>query len=136
MFFLNEDVGIQNVAFTLDADTQTVVSKEEAFVQATVTTAEASTEISKNIGGIGTMTDDLEKKISAFCIKAIKDNEKAITYYKGFPSYLHLMICWNFLGAAVNALHYNVKENEKEATFMGRSHSLTPLNKYFLLCVG
>ena len=48
-FFLNEDVGIQNVAFTLDADTQTVVSKEEAFVQATVTTEEASTEISENI---------------------------------------------------------------------------------------
>ena len=105
MFFLNEDVGIQNVAFTLDADTQTVVSKEEVFVQATVTTEEASTEISKNIGGIGTMTDDLEKEISVFCIEAIKDNKKAITYYTGFLSYLHLMICWNFLGAAVNALH-------------------------------
>jgi len=30
------------------------------------------------------MIDDLEKEIPAFCIEAIKDNKKAITYYTEF----------------------------------------------------
>ena len=44
---------------------------------------------------------------------------------------MHLMICFNFLGPAVATLCYNAKESGKEATFKGRSRSLTPLNEFF-----
>ena len=40
-----EDVGIHNVALILDSGIQAVVNKEDAEIQATVTTAEASTDI-------------------------------------------------------------------------------------------
>ena len=33
------------------------------------------------------MTDDLEVDTTPFCLEAIKEDEKAITFYTGFTSY-------------------------------------------------
>ena len=130
-----KDIGIQNATFMLHTGIQTVVDTDNASVQATVTTQDASTEMPKVVEGIGTMTDDLDMERPPFCIEAIKGDEKAVTFYTGFVSYLHLMVCFNFLGPAATTLHYNVQDSEKEATFMGRFHKLTPVNEFFLtLC--
>ena len=59
-------------------------------------------------------------------IEAIKEDDKAITFYTGFTSYMLLMVCFDFLGPAVATLCHNAKESGKEATFKGRSRSLTP----------
>ena len=53
------------------------------------------------------MTDDLEVDTTPFCLEAIKEDDKAITFYTGFTSYIHLMICFNFLEPAVATLCYN-----------------------------
>ena len=133
--YLDEDVGIQNVPFTLETDVQATVIMDDASVQAVVATEDVGTETSKLVAGVGVMTDDLEVDTTPFCLEAIKEDEKAITFYTGFTSYMHLMICFNFLGPAVATLCYNPKESGKEATFKGRSRSLTPLNEFFLtLC--
>ena len=129
--YLDEDVGIQNVPFTLETDVQATVIMDDASVQAVVATEDVSTETSKLVAGVGVMTDDLEVDTTPFCLEAIKEDEKAITFYTGFTSYMHLMICFNFLGPAVATLCYNAKEGGKEATFKGRSRSLTPLNEFF-----
>ena len=130
--YLDEDVGIQNVPFTLETDVQATVVMDDASVQAVVATEDVSTETSKLVAGVGVKTDDLEMDTTPFCLEAIKEDEKAITFYTGFTSYMHLMICFNFLGPAVATLCYNAKEGGKEATFKGRSRSLTPLNEFFL----
>ena len=129
--YLDEDVGIQNVPFTLETDVQATVIMDDASVQAVVATEDVSTETSKLVAGAGVMTDDLEVDTTPFCLEAIKEDEKAITFYTGFTSYMHLMICFNFLGPAVATLCYNAKEGGKEATFKGRSQSLTPVNEFF-----
>ena len=129
--YLDEDVAIQNVPFTLETDVQATVILDDASVQAVVATEDVSTETSKLVAGVGVMTDDLEVDTTPFCLEAIKEDDKAITFYTGFTSYMHLMVCFNFLGPAVATLCYNAKESGKEATFKGRSRSLTPLNEFF-----
>ena len=129
--YLDEDVGIQNVPFTLETDVQATVIMDDASVQAVVATEDVSTETSKLVVGVGVMTDDLEVDTTPFCLEAIKEDEKAITFYTGFTSYMHLMICFNFLEPAVATLCYNAKEGGKEATFKGRSRSLTPIKEFF-----
>lgn len=52
-YFLNKDVAIHNVAFTLEADIQTIGGKEEASVQTIVKIENANTEMSKIVRGIG-----------------------------------------------------------------------------------
>ena len=131
--YLDEDVGIQNAPFTLETDVQATVVMENASVQAVVATEDVGTETSKLVVGVGVITDDLKVDTTPFCLEAIKENEKAITFYTGFTSYLHLMICFNFLGQTVATLCYNAKKAGKEATFRGRSRSLTPLNEFFLI---
>ena len=43
-----------------------------------------------------------------FCIELFADNDEAITFYTSFPTYSHLMICYEFLGNAVNHLNYHL----------------------------
>ena len=95
--YLDEDVGIQNVPFTLETDVQATVIMDDASVQAVVATEDVSTETSKLVAGVGVMTDDLEVDTTPFYLEAMKEDEKAITFYTGFTSYMYLMICFNFL---------------------------------------
>ena len=111
---------------------------KDAEIQATVITEEASTDINTKLLGdkdVSTSTDDLDVPSHRFSIEAFKDDDKAIWFYTGFPSYMCLMICYNFLGPAVAALFNYKKSCGKEASFMGHHRSLTPFNEFFLtLC--
>ena len=72
--YLDEDVGIQNVPFTLETDVQATVIMDDASVQAVVATEDVSTETSKLVAGVGVMTDDLEVDTTPFCLEAIKED--------------------------------------------------------------
>ena len=68
------------------------------------------------------------------CIKQIKDNDKLVNFYTGFPSFLHLLACFEFLGPAVAILPYDPTrciENPTKACNSGQHHILTPLNEFF-----
>jgi len=129
----------QNVAVMVHADVQTTeIDTKDAEIQATVINKEASTEINTkllNDKNASTSTDDLETPLTQFCVETFKDDDKAIRFYTGFPSYMLLIVCYNFLDPAVAHLCYHEKRSGKEASFMGRQRSLTPLNEFFLtLC--
>jgi len=47
--YLNEDVGIQDVPFTLETDVQAVVIMDDASVQGVVATEDVGTETSKEL---------------------------------------------------------------------------------------
>ena len=94
-----KDVGIQNVAVMLDSVAQTcTLLKEDAEVQAVVTTEEASTEINPELLNIArhvatTTTEDLNAPATQFSIESIQHDDKAILFYTGFPSYILLLTC-------------------------------------------
>ena len=134
---MQEDVGIQNAAVMLDSDVQTcAVVREDAEIQATVTTAEASTDINPGllnvVKHVSTSTDDLNAPQAPFNIESIKHDDKAILFYTGFPSYILLLTCFNFLDPAAAVLCYNKQGSDSEASFMGRQRLLTPINEFFL----
>ena len=88
-----EDVVIQNVALTLDSGIQAVINKEEAEIQAIITTAEASTEINTRLlrdKDVSTSTDDLKVSLPLFSIECNEDNDKAILFTQGS---LHTLCC-------------------------------------------
>ena len=74
------------------------------------------------------MTDEIDDDDS-FRIEKIKDDQKAVHFYTGFPSMELLMVCFTFLGNAVSKLscrdHYKL--------IKGRPHKLSPLNEFFLM---
>ena len=51
---------------------------------------------------------DLKKKLEAskFWLRNIKDDNKKIQFYTGFPTYTSLFACYNYLGPAFNCLRY------------------------------
>ncbi len=69
----------------------------------------------------------------------MKDDNKKVLFYTGFPTYTHLLACYNFLGPAANCLCYwgstkavsiqNEVQEKKHAG--GRSRSLPPLEEFF-----
>ena len=79
-----------------------------------------------------------EVGVPPFRLEQIQDDDKFISFYSGFPSFLHLLACYQFLGAAVATLSYDPsKTNQDAATAcgMGRHHILSPINEFFLtLC--
>ena len=75
-----------------------------------------------------TMTDEDDEHIVApFSIEQIKDDNKMIRFYTGFPSFQLLMVCFQFLGSAVSNLSYG--DHAKLAK--GKSHKLSALNEFF-----
>ena len=135
-----KDVGIQNAVVMLDSAVQTCTKvKEDAEVQAVVTTEEASTDINPGLLNIArhvsTTTDDLNVPATQFSVESVKHDDKAILFYTGFPSYILLLTCFNFLGPAAMVLCYDKKSIDPEASFVGRHRALTPINEFFLtLC--
>ena len=71
-------------------------------------------------------------------LNRLKDNDKLVNFYTGFPSFLHLLTCFHFLGSAVAVLCYDPDksvEDPSKVSRIGRPHILTPLNEFFLtLC--
>ena len=135
-----KDLGIQNAAVMLDSVAQTcTLLKEDAEVQAVVTTEEASTDINPGLLNIArhvaTTTEDLNAPATRFSIESIQHDDKAILFYTGFPSYILLLTCFNFLGPAAMVLCYDKKSVDPEASFVGRHRALTTMNEFFLtLC--
>ena len=84
-----KDVGIQNAVVMFDSAVQTyTMVKEDAEVQAIVSTEEASTDINTGLLNIarhvGTTTDDLNVPATQFSIESVKHYDKTILYYTGF----------------------------------------------------
>ena len=134
-----KDVGIQDAVVMLDSTVQTCTMVKDAEVQAVVTTEEASTDINPGLLNIArhvsTTTDDLNVPATQFSIESVKHDDKAILFYTGFPSYILLLTCFNFLGPAAMVLCYDKKSIDPEASFVGRHRALTPINEFFLtLC--
>ena len=79
--YLDEDVGIQNVPFTLETDVQATIIMDDASVQAVVATEDVGTETSKLVAGVGIMTDDMEVDTTPFCVEAIKEDDFLHWFY-------------------------------------------------------
>ena len=82
--------------------------------------------------------DEIVEETTPFRIEQIQDDDKLVNFYTGFPSFLHLLACFQFLGPAVAVLSYDsskVIQHAAKACALGRPHILTPLNEFFLtLC--
>ena len=70
-----------------------------------------------------TMTDGED----GFRIEKIKDDQKAVQFYTGFPSLELLMVCFTFLGKAVSELSYR----DYYKLSKGKPHKFSPLNEFF-----
>ena len=68
-----------------------------------------------------------------FCMEGFIENNDAINFYTSFQTYSHL-ICFNYLGNAVN--HLNYRGSETSTSHRTKSQrALSPLNEFFLtLC--
>ena len=74
------------------------------------------------------------KKPVYFCIEMFENDKEAINCYTSFPSYAHLLVCYNFLGDSVNHLMYP-GSSDNSMTRLVKHRSLPPLNEFFLtLC--
>ena len=77
------------------------------------------------------------KLAERFCIETFVDDDHAITFYTSFPSYAHFMIlCYNYLGNAVNHLAYPGSSADVAGISRVKSQRiLSPKNEFFLtLC--
>ena len=85
-----------------------------------------------------TTTDPLIQSQTPFSVELFINNDDAINFYTGFESYDVLMICFRFLGDAVNNLQYSRTCIKKSAEHQaietrGAPRALTPLNEFFLV---
>ena len=71
-----------------------------------------------------------------FRISLIVDDNKKVQFYTGFTSYNTLLVCYNFLGPAVNSLNYWGSGNKSSKKSPGgKSRCLPPLEEFFLVLV-
>ena len=59
-------------------------------------------------------------------------DDKVILFYTGFPSYLLLLTCFNFLSLEAAVLCHDKIGIDSEASFMGCQRWLIPINEFFL----
>ena len=69
-----------------------------------------------------TMTDGGNDD-DGFWIEKIKDDQKAVYFYTGFPSMELLMVCFTFLSKAVSELSYR----DHYKLTKGKPHKLSPI---------
>lgn len=76
--------------------------------------------------------------MESFCVEMFIDNDDVISFYTSFPTYSHMMICFEFLGDAVNHLIYPGSSNINGPSTIARAktqRTLSPKNEFFLtLC--
>ena len=84
--------------------------------------------------------DEVEKQ--KFGLKSIGEDDANVRFYTGFTSLSVLMVCYNFLGPAVDNLSYWCSSSSKSAgkegeskTKKGRKRLLAPLDEFFLLLI-
>ena len=107
------------------------VDKEVSVKPDPISTKEVATQTeSPNVtfSEASTMTDEINDDDS-FRIEKIKDDQKAVHFYTGFPSMELLMVCFTFLGNAASKLSYR----DHYKLIKGRPHKLCPLNEFFLM---
>lgn len=70
-----------------------------------------------------------------FRIELFVDNDEAIKFYTGFENYQLLIICFNFLGEAVDHLQYRGSSinTSEHLDKRGAPRILSPLNEFFLV---
>ena len=69
--------------------------------------------------------------LEVFSVEIYANNNDAMHFYASFPSYKHFMICFSFLGDAVNHLIYYPSRVAR----CKPQRSITPINEFFMtLC--
>ena len=63
-------------------------------------------------------------------IEQIQDNNDAVRFHTGFPTFKILMACFLFLGESASKLSYGAYEGTGKTR---RSHILSPINEFFLM---
>ena len=116
-----------------DGTTQTVTyTTSDVSIQHSPDLEDHFTQTYVSVNHTGTMTEIDVMDSSPFRIQQIKDDNEAIKFYTGFISFSYFMACFNFLGSAVTTLCYNNSKNGNTQAAVGRPHSLSPLNEFFL----
>lgn len=82
-------------------------------------------------------TVNINNGLQWFGIEHVTNDEQAVQFYTSFPSYSHFIVCFYFLGEAVNHLTYS-RTAESKTTSCNRGTTqriLSPKNEFFLtLC--
>ena len=126
-------------SFKADASTQYVDSfKADTSTQCSVEFVSKPTQTDTAAVYQIIQTDKLDEdsEVPPFRLEQIKDSDKEVNFYTGFPSFSHLLTCYHFLGPAVTALSYDPDksvEDPSKVCGMGRHRILTPLNEFFLM---
>ena len=130
---LGEDIGTQMTCTVDDAQTQTVRQVCDEGIQLSLHFDHKETQTTCYVQHRETITDDSEADARPFRLEQIKDDDQAVKFYTGFPTFLHLMTCFNFLGPAAFNLCYSATKKDIPSTG-GRNHclsSLSSLNEFF-----
>lgn len=128
---LGEDVGTQTTRTVADdVQTQTVRQMCHVGTQQSLHSDHKDTQTECYVQHCGTITEICETEVTPFRLEQIKDDDQAIKFFTGFPTFLHLMTCFNFLGPAAFNLCYGAMKNDMPSAG-GRNHCLSPLNEFF-----
>ena len=83
---------------------------------------------------------EVEIENQRFQTSHISGNDAKVRFYTGFSTFSALLVCFNFLGPAINRLKYwsNTSSSDEETrpkSGKGRKRILPPLEEFFLLLV-
>ena len=71
---------------------------------------------------------------AAFSLSSIHYDDKIVTFYTGFGTFSALMVCFNFLGPAVDKLNYWLSKSiEENKSNKGMKMTLYSLQEFFVL---
>jgi len=87
----------------------------------------------QKITGLERESDSLK-----FTLHNIAHTDKKVAFYTGFPSHAVLMVCFKFLGPAVNELIYwnsKIDGAPCEVKRKGRPQKLAPIDEFFIVLV-
>ena len=85
---------------------------------------------------IGPLVSPEAPLLDVFCVEMYANNNDEIHFYTSFPSYEHFMICFSFLGDAVNHLIYSGSKTDPSRVARSKpQRAITPINEFFMtLC--
>ena len=107
---------------------------------ACVQTEESMQQVKKEPAELNLKFDEQSKELEKKEVKIrneilrlshIKENDKKVCFYTGFPSYKALEACFLFLGSSVNRLCYSGQQQDKITSKRCRSRALPPLEEFF-----
>ena len=132
------DSGTQcNGVLTVDVATQCVKVLSHTAVQCSAQLdCKATQTDAATFKNVEVQTDEMNEYVTPFRIEQVKSDDKLLNFYTGFPSFLCLLTCFNFLGPAATVLSYDpskIIEDAAKSCAFGRHHILDPLNEFFLM---